>query len=139
MLRRHDRRRRARRSRHVGRRDRHRLLERYRRYLRAADDALVHDHATTRHLWRVGRGVATKCTFCVERIDFGLAAGLKPGIDPDATPACVNSCIAGAMHFGDADDPHSNISRLLAGNQHFRMHEELGTGPNIHYLWDKAP
>jgi phenylacetyl-CoA:acceptor oxidoreductase subunit 1 len=80
-----------------------------------------------------------KCTFCVERIDFGLTAGLKPGVDPDATPACVNSCIAGAMHFGDADDPHSNISRLLAENQNFRMHEALGTGPNIHYLWDKAP
>ena len=46
---------------------------------------------------------------------------------------------AGAMHFGDADDPHSNISQLLAENQHFRMHQELGTGPNIHYLWDKAP
>jgi phenylacetyl-CoA:acceptor oxidoreductase subunit 1 len=42
------------------------------------------------------------------------------------------------MHFGDADDPDSNISRLLAENQHFRMHEELGTGPNIYYLWDKV-
>ena len=61
-------------------------------------------------------GIATKCTFCVERIDCGLAAGLKPGVDPEATPACVNSCIAKAMHFGDADDPSSNISRLLAEN-----------------------
>ena len=32
-------------------------------------------------------GVATKCTFCVERVDAGLAKGLKPGVDPDATPA----------------------------------------------------
>ena len=38
--------------------------------------------------------VATKCTFCVDRIDNGLAKGLKPGMDPEATPACVNSCIA---------------------------------------------
>jgi phenylacetyl-CoA:acceptor oxidoreductase subunit 1 len=67
-----------------------------------------------------------------------MAAHLKPGIDPEATPACDNSCIAPAMHFGDADDPDSNISRLLAENQHFRMHEELGTGPNIYYLWDKV-
>ena len=84
-------------------------------------------------------GVATKCTFCVERIDDGLAKGLKPGVDPEATPACVNSCIANALHFGDAEDPQSNISQLLADNRHFRMHEELGTGPNFFYLWDKAP
>jgi phenylacetyl-CoA:acceptor oxidoreductase subunit 1 len=81
-------------------------------------------------------GVATKCTFCVDRIDAGIAQGLKPGIDPDATPACVNSCIAGALHFGDIDDPKSNVSVLLAENRHFRMHEELGTGPRIYYLWE---
>lgn len=81
--------------------------------------------------------VAQKCTFCVERIDEGTAKGLTPGVDPEATPACVNSCIAGALHFGDLDDPNSNVSRLLEENESFRMHEELGTGPNIHYLWDK--
>ena len=83
-------------------------------------------------------GVATKCTFCSDRIDAGLELGLKPGVDPAATPACVNSCIAGALHFGDLEDPASNISSLLAENQHFRMHEELGTGPRFYYLWDKA-
>lgn len=82
--------------------------------------------------------VATKCTFCVDRIDAGLAAGLKPGVDPDATPACVNSCIADALAFGDLDDPSSNVSKLLAENQSFRMHEELGTQPGFHYLWDKV-
>ena len=82
--------------------------------------------------------VATKCTFCVECIDAGLAKGLKPGVDPEATPACVNSCIARALHFGDVADPASNISELLAENQHFRMHEELGTGPRFYYLWDKV-
>jgi len=80
--------------------------------------------------------VATKCTFCVERIDDGLAQGLKPGVDPEATPACVNACIAKAMTFGDLDDPASNVSKLLAENRHFRMHEELGTGPGFFYLWD---
>ena len=52
-------------------------------------------------------GIATKCTFCVERIDAGTAKGLKPGVDPEATPACVNSCIANALHFCDT---------LLAGS-----------------------
>jgi len=80
--------------------------------------------------------VATKCTFCVDRIDDGLANGKRPGVDPEATPACVNSCISGALAFGDADDPESNVSKLLHENRSFRMHEELGTGPNFHYLWD---
>ncbi|HEY0885384.1 MAG TPA: 4Fe-4S dicluster domain-containing protein [Ramlibacter sp.] len=83
------------------------------------------------------RAVATKCTFCVDRIDAGLAAGQTPGVHPEATPACVNSCIAEALAFGDIEDPQSNVSHLLANNQHFRMHEELGTGPGIFYLWDR--
>ena len=29
------------------------------------------------------------------------------------------------------------MSKLLAENQSFRMHEELGTGPGFHYLWDR--
>jgi phenylacetyl-CoA:acceptor oxidoreductase 27-kDa subunit len=82
-------------------------------------------------------GVATKCDFCVGRIDAGTARGLTPGVDPEATPACVNSCIAGALHFGDRDDPQSNVSRLLEENSHFRMHEALGTGPGFYYLWDE--
>jgi Fe-S-cluster-containing dehydrogenase component/DMSO reductase anchor subunit len=80
-------------------------------------------------------GVAQKCTFCVDRIDFGLEHGLTPGIDPRATPACVNACIADALHFGDLDDPDSNVSLLLVEQKHFRMHEELGTAPNFHYLY----
>jgi len=80
--------------------------------------------------------VATTCTFCVERNDDGLARGLQPGVDPEATPACVNACIAKAMTFGDLDDPDSNVSKLLAENSHFRMHEELGNGPGFFYLWD---
>ncbi len=83
-------------------------------------------------------GVSTKCTFCVDRIDAGTEKGLTPGIDPEATPACVNSCIAGALHFGDVDDPESNVSQLLSDHKTFRMHEELGTGPGFYYIWDEA-
>jgi phenylacetyl-CoA:acceptor oxidoreductase subunit 1 len=83
-------------------------------------------------------GVAQKCTFCIDRIDFGLERGLTPGLDPRATPACVNACIADALHFGDLDDPNSNVSRLLGEQKHFRMHEELGTAPNFFYLYGKV-
>lgn len=81
-------------------------------------------------------GVAQKCTFCVDRIDAGLAAGLTPGIDADATPACVNACIADALVFGDIEDPGSHVSQLLRDHPSFRMHEELGTDPGFYYLWD---
>jgi phenylacetyl-CoA:acceptor oxidoreductase subunit 1 len=83
-------------------------------------------------------GVAQKCTFCVSRIDSGLARGLQPGVAPEATPACVNACIATALHFGDADDPNSNVSRLLREQKHFRMHEEIGTGPRFYYVYENS-
>ena len=80
--------------------------------------------------------VATKCTFCKEHIDAAAERGLKPGVDPEVTPACVNSCIAGALTFGDRDDTESTVSKLLAETSHFRMHEELGTEPGMYYIWD---
>ncbi len=82
------------------------------------------------------RGVAQKCTFCIDRIDPGLENGLMPGVDPEATPACVNSCIADALHFGDIEDPQSNVSKLLSEHQHYQMHGDVGTGPGLFYLWD---
>ena len=61
---------------------------------------------------------------------------MTPGIHPDASPACVNSCIADALHFGDIEDPNSNVSTLLANNESFRMHEELETKPSFYYLYE---
>jgi phenylacetyl-CoA:acceptor oxidoreductase subunit 1 len=58
-------------------------------------------------------------------------------VHPEVTPACVNSCISGAMEFGDIEDPESNVSRMLGETQHFRMHEELGTEPGVYYIWNK--
>ena len=83
-------------------------------------------------------GVAQKCTFCSDRVDFGLDNGMTSGVDPLATPACVNSCIADALHFGDIDDPNSNVSRLLREQKHFRMHEEIGTEPGFYYVYEKG-
>ncbi len=79
-------------------------------------------------------GVAQKCTFCIDRVDDGLAAGLKPGVDPEATPACAASCISAAIQFGDFNDPGSEVSRLVSERDNFQMHSELGTNPQIKYL-----
>jgi phenylacetyl-CoA:acceptor oxidoreductase subunit 1 len=82
-------------------------------------------------------GVAQKCTFCSDRIDHGMENNLTPGIDPEATPACANACIAGALHFGDLDDPDSNVSNLLNNHRTFAMHAELDTKPGFHYIWKR--
>jgi phenylacetyl-CoA:acceptor oxidoreductase subunit 1 len=80
------------------------------------------------------RGVVEKCTFCYQRIDRGLAAGLVPGVDPEATPACVNACPQSARIFGDINDPESPVSIALANNPSFRLREDIGTGPRVYYL-----
>ena len=79
-----------------------------------------------------------KCSFCKDRIDEAVVTGRIPGVHPEVTPPCVNACIAGAMEFGDIEDPESNVSQLLARTQHFRMHEELGTEPGVYYIWNQS-
>ena len=81
-------------------------------------------------------GVAQKCTFCIERVDEAEVKGLKPGVDLEVTPACAASCIAQAIVFGDFNDAESNVSKLARTQQNFQMHEELGTDPQIRYLYD---
>lgn len=80
------------------------------------------------------RGVVEKCTFCIERIDRGLSAGLIPGENREATPACVNICPVEARIFGNLNDPQSRISQVLENNAAFRLREELGTEPSVYYL-----
>jgi Fe-S-cluster-containing dehydrogenase component len=79
-------------------------------------------------------GTTMKCNFCLERIDAGSEKGLKPGIDRDATPACVNTCQARALTFGDLDDPESNVSQLLRGRNGFVLQEEYETEPSVYYV-----
>jgi phenylacetyl-CoA:acceptor oxidoreductase subunit 1 len=79
-------------------------------------------------------GVATKCNFCLPRVEAGLAQGLWPERDPEAMPACVAACTAEALHFGDLDDPHSVVSQLIQENETARLQEELGTGPSVYYI-----
>jgi phenylacetyl-CoA:acceptor oxidoreductase subunit 1 len=79
-------------------------------------------------------GTTEKCNFCMERIDAGLAKGLKPGIDREATPACVNTCQARALTFGDLDDPNSEVSKLIKEKNGFTLHPEYGTEPSVYYI-----
>jgi phenylacetyl-CoA:acceptor oxidoreductase 27-kDa subunit len=78
-------------------------------------------------------GTVLKCTFCVERLDEGLKKGLKPGVDRDATPACVITCPTQARKFGDLDDPLSEVSRLILERKAEPIHPEFGTQPSLYY------
>jgi phenylacetyl-CoA:acceptor oxidoreductase subunit 1 len=91
------------------------------------------ERATAR---RERQGVMTKCTFCKERVDAGRAAGLVPGVDPGATPMCAVSCIAGAIVFGDLDDPASRVRTLMAVTNAAPLAPECGTEPSVYYVTD---
>ncbi|MGE0494244.1 MAG: 4Fe-4S dicluster domain-containing protein [Vulcanimicrobiota bacterium] len=67
-------------------------------------------------------GYADKCTFCHHRTAQGL------------DPACVAVCPTRCMHFGDLDDPDSDVSRLLASRRWHTLMPEAGTNPRIFYL-----
>jgi phenylacetyl-CoA:acceptor oxidoreductase subunit 1 len=83
---------------------------------------------------RRGRGVVEKCSFCYQRIDRGLELGLTPGVDPEATPACVVVCPVGARMFGDLKDPESNVSVILRERVSYQLRVDLGTFPRVYYL-----
>lgn len=76
------------------------------------------------------QGNVRKCTFCLHLQDangeYDKAAG--------RWPACAKTCTGKAIHFGDFNDPESEVSQLLAQRQPVRLKEELGTEPNVYYL-----
>ncbi|MBW1649658.1 MAG: 4Fe-4S dicluster domain-containing protein [Deltaproteobacteria bacterium] len=79
-------------------------------------------------------GTVVKCNFCEERISDGLQKGLKPGIDEDASPACVNACPVGARVFGDISDNNSAIAALIKNNSAKPLHPEFETEPAVFYI-----
>jgi Fe-S-cluster-containing dehydrogenase component len=87
-----------------------------------------------RELYPLEKGTVIKCNFCAERIDTGTAKGLKPGIDREATPACVIACPTEARVFGDLDDPDSEISRGIREDKGTQLHPEYGTNPSVYYI-----
>ncbi len=67
-------------------------------------------------------GNARKCHFCLHRVHVG------------ELPACVTTCIGRATLFGDANNPESLVSEMIAQPNVMRLKEELGTSPRVYYL-----
>ncbi|HEX4808206.1 MAG TPA: 4Fe-4S dicluster domain-containing protein [Bryobacteraceae bacterium] len=82
-------------------------------------------------------GVMEKCTFCIQRIkraETDAKNEQRPLTDGEVQPACVQSCPAEAMVFGDLNDPESKVSRLAGAGRATRLLEDLGTEPKVFYL-----
>lgn len=78
-------------------------------------------------------GTVEKCTFCIHRAREGrnpYSGTSSRGI----VTRCTEVCPVQARHFGDLNDPDSNVSRLLRTRRVFRLKEELGTEPRIWYV-----
>ena len=67
-------------------------------------------------------GVVMKCNFCAHRLERG------------EEPSCVMTCPTNARTFGDLEDPHSEVNRLIKERGGEPLHPELGTGPSVYYL-----
>jgi Fe-S-cluster-containing dehydrogenase component len=67
-------------------------------------------------------GNARKCHFCLHRLEVGQL------------PMCTSTCIGRATYFGDADDPDSLVTELIARNNVHTLLPHKGTQPRVFYI-----
>jgi MoCo/4Fe-4S cofactor protein with predicted Tat translocation signal len=88
------------------------------------------------------RGVMEKCTYCVQRINehkidaetASVREGKQIKVGDELQTACQQSCPAGAIIFGNLNDPESKVSKLKAQSRNYSLLGELNTRPRTTYL-----
>ena len=83
------------------------------------------------------KGVMEKCTFCVQRIRLAEHTARDQGRavrEGEITPACVQTCPARALVFGDNLDLAQRVTALQRDPRAYRLLEEANTLPAVAYL-----
>jgi molybdopterin-containing oxidoreductase family iron-sulfur binding subunit len=95
------------------------------------------------------RGVMEKCTFCVQRLQYGKLEAKKANrvlstlvLDSDGKvedygdvhTACQTACPTNAITFGDRNNPESEVSKKFDDSRAYGVIEEIHTMPNVMYL-----
>ena len=94
------------------------------------------------------RGVVEKCSFCIQRYQLAkekaYGQGRRQIAEDEYQTACTQACPAGAITFGDLNNPEHAVHQLVRPDPHhggrplnplaFRLLERLGTNPKVYYL-----
>ncbi len=73
------------------------------------------------------KDTARKCTFCSHLLEVGVL------------PACVTTCIGGAMYFGDGNDPGSLVNEVTDGRRRFESSVFQAVKPRVIYFEEPMP
>jgi len=84
------------------------------------------------------RGIVEKCSFCFHRyqlaMDKAYYEGRREIEENEYQTACTQACPAGAIAFGDLNNPKHAVHELKKSSNAFRLLERLQTNPKVYYL-----
>ena len=84
------------------------------------------------------RGVVEKCSFCFHRRqlakDRAFAQGRRELNEDEYQTSCTQACPAGAITFGDLNNPDHGVYKLKKHPNAFRLLERLQTNPKVYYI-----
>jgi len=84
------------------------------------------------------RGIVEKCSFCFHRLqrarNKAYSEGRREMHAEEYQTACTQACPAGAITFGDLNNPEHKVYELKQNPDAFRLLEALGTNPKVYYV-----